>query len=61
MNDPDLFFVVPTYRLREVSETIKQYDDHFRQKHAGMTDSDGPNNRPYVASCGESNLSASPI
>ena len=29
MNDSDLFFVVPTYRLREVGETIKQYDEHF--------------------------------
>jgi len=26
MSDPDLFFVVPHYRLREVGETIKQYD-----------------------------------
>jgi hypothetical protein len=23
------FFVVPTYRLRDVGETIKQYDEHF--------------------------------
>ena len=29
MNDTDLFFVVPTYRLRDVGETIKQYDEHF--------------------------------
>ena len=29
MQDPDLFFVVPTYRLRDVGETIKQYDEHF--------------------------------
>ena len=29
MNNPDLFFVVPTYRLRDVGETIKQYDEHF--------------------------------
>ncbi|MEA2660135.1 MAG: hypothetical protein QOF64_2886, partial [Candidatus Binatota bacterium] len=29
MNDADLFFVVPTYRLRDVGETIKQYDEHF--------------------------------
>jgi hypothetical protein len=29
MNDSDLFFVVPTYRLRDVGETIKQYDEHF--------------------------------
>jgi hypothetical protein len=25
----DLFFVIPTYRLREVGETVEQYDDHF--------------------------------
>jgi hypothetical protein len=29
MQDPDLFFVVPTYRLRDVGETIRQYDEHF--------------------------------
>ena len=29
MQDPDLFFVVPTYRLRDVGETIKQYGEHF--------------------------------
>jgi len=25
----DLFFVIPTYRLREVGETVEQYDEHF--------------------------------
>jgi hypothetical protein len=25
----DLFFVVPTYRLRDVGETIEHYDEHF--------------------------------
>lgn len=25
----DLFFVIPTYRLREVGETVAQYDQHF--------------------------------
>jgi hypothetical protein len=29
MPQQDLFFVIPTYRLREVGETIEQYDDHF--------------------------------
>src|ERR1700689_5210651 len=29
MNDPDLYFVVPTHRLRDVSETIHDYDEHF--------------------------------
>jgi hypothetical protein len=25
----DLYFVIPTYRLREVGETVEQYDEHF--------------------------------
>src|ERR1700739_469852 len=25
----DLFFVIPTYRLRDVGETIEHYDEHF--------------------------------
>lgn len=25
----ELFFVIPTYRLREVGETVEEYDDHF--------------------------------
>src|ERR1700691_536548 len=29
MNDPETFFVVPTHRLRDVSETIHEYDEHF--------------------------------
>jgi hypothetical protein len=29
MPDPDLFFVIPTYRLREVGETVERYDEHF--------------------------------
>src|SRR5580698_5278755 len=29
MNDPDLYFVVPTHRLRDVCETIHDYDEHF--------------------------------
>ena len=24
----DLFFVIPTYRLRDVGETVEQYDEH---------------------------------
>lgn len=32
---PELSFVIPTYRLRDVSETITQYDKHFwRNGHA---------------------------
>ena len=29
MQQKDLFFVIPTYRLREVGETVEQYDNHF--------------------------------
>jgi hypothetical protein len=35
MHEPDLFFVIPTYRLREVGETVEYYDEHFwRNGHA---------------------------
>lgn len=27
----ELFFVIPTYRLRDVGETVEQYDDHVRR------------------------------
>jgi hypothetical protein len=29
MPDNDLYFVIPTYRLRDVGETVEQYDEHF--------------------------------
>ena len=29
MQDPDLYFVIPTYRLRDVGETVEQYDEHL--------------------------------
>jgi hypothetical protein len=29
MREPDLYFVIPTYRLRDVGETVEQYDEHF--------------------------------
>ncbi len=29
MQEIDLFFVIPTYRLREVGETVEEYDEHF--------------------------------
>jgi hypothetical protein len=29
MTEKQTYFVVPTYRLREVGETIEQYDEHF--------------------------------
>jgi hypothetical protein len=35
MPERDLFFVIPTYRLRDVGETVEQYDEHFwRNGHA---------------------------
>jgi len=29
MNDPDNYFVIPTHRLRDVAQTIHEYDEHF--------------------------------
>ena len=29
MQDHDLYFVIPTYRLRDVGETVERYDEHF--------------------------------
>ena len=29
MRESDLYFVIPTYRLRDVGETVEQYDEHF--------------------------------
>ena len=29
MQDKELFFVIPTYRLRDVGDTIEHYDEHF--------------------------------
>jgi hypothetical protein len=29
MNEPKTYFAVPTHRLRDVSETIHEYDEHF--------------------------------
>jgi hypothetical protein len=35
MHADDLYFVIPTYRLRDVGETVKIYDEHFwRNGHA---------------------------
>jgi hypothetical protein len=35
MHDQDVYFVIPTHRLREVGETVELYDDHFwRNGHA---------------------------
>src|ERR1022692_4955246 len=35
MRANDLFFVIPTYRLRDVGETVQLYDEHFwRNGHA---------------------------
>ena len=29
MNSAPIIFVVPTYRLRDVAETMEKYDEHF--------------------------------
>jgi hypothetical protein len=29
MQEKDLFFVIPTFRLRDVGETVEHYDEHF--------------------------------
>jgi hypothetical protein len=29
MEPHDLFFAIPTYRLRDVGQTVEQYDQHF--------------------------------
>ena len=29
MHAEDLYFVIPTYRLRDVGETVEHYDEHF--------------------------------
>jgi hypothetical protein len=29
MSDPERYFVIPTHRLRDVGETIHEYDEHF--------------------------------
>ncbi|HLZ10734.1 MAG TPA: hypothetical protein VKT80_19260, partial [Chloroflexota bacterium] len=29
MRSPELTFVIPTYRLRDVAETVERYDDNF--------------------------------
>src|SRR4030088_859448 len=29
MSEKDLFFVIPTNRLRDVGETVQHYDEHF--------------------------------
>jgi hypothetical protein len=31
MQPNDLYFVIPTYRLRDVGETVELYDEHFRR------------------------------
>jgi hypothetical protein len=54
MQQRDLFFVIPTYRLREVGETVEQYDDHFwRNGHSVrmivFDDSSPANQQKYYA------------
>lgn len=46
MNNGRLTFVVPTYRLREVGETIAHYDEHFFRN--GLMVSADDDMRPYT-------------
>ena len=32
-HERDLYFLIPTYRFRDVSATVEQYDEHFRRNH----------------------------
>jgi hypothetical protein len=54
MTETDLTFVIPTYRLRDVSETVEQYDENFsRNGHACpivvFDDSSLANHQKYFA------------
>jgi len=54
MQSKELSFVIPTYRLREVGETVKAYDDHFsRNGHSVrmlvFDDSSPANHEKYYA------------
>ena len=54
MSETDLTFVIPTYRLRDVSETVELYDDNFhRNGHAApiivFDDSSLANHEKYFA------------
>jgi len=55
MSEPDLHFVIPTYRLRDVGETVEAYDENFTR--SGQTapivvfdDSSVANHNKYYAS-----------
>ena len=52
MQEKPLSFVIPTYRLREVGETVASYDEHFwRNGHSVSTvvfdDSSAANHEKY--------------
>ena len=38
MHPRELSFVIPTYRLRDVGETVEQYDEHFWRNGHSVTD-----------------------
>ena len=48
MSADDLYFVIPTYRLRDVGETVEQYDEHFRRN----------GHSPTIIVCDDSSLAA---
>ena len=52
MQDSELSFVIPTHRLRDVGETVEQYDEHFWQNGHSVQiivfdDSTTPNQEKY--------------
>jgi hypothetical protein len=54
MQSQDLYFVIPTYRLRDVGETVEQYDEHlWRNGHSVpmvvFDDSSPANHEKYYA------------
>ena len=55
MQPKELFFVIPTHRLRDVGETVEQYDEHFwRNGHTVrmiVFDDSSPDNQAKYFSC----------
>ena len=65
MREPELTFVIPTYRLRDVAETVDAYDEHFwRNGHdvriVVFDDGTAANREKYYASL-EANATYNPV
>jgi hypothetical protein len=58
MQEKHLSFVIPTYRLREVGETVAAYDEHFwRNGHAAsivVFDDSSAANHENITCCASS-------